>query len=70
MSETASATLTYQDRLRCLVERKARQTREKIARFGHMDEDDLGLVAPPEEFDWQPIPNHPNGSFYGAAGWA
>lgn len=70
MTIASSAELTYAERLRLLVERKLTQTREKIDRFGHMDEDDLGLVAPPEDFDWQPIPNHPNGSFYGAAGWA
>ncbi len=69
MSVAPSAPLTYEDRLRRLVERKGEQTREKIDRYGHMDEDDLGLVAPPEELDWEPIPNHANGSFYGAAGW-
>ena len=70
MTIASSAELTYAERLRLLVERKLTQTREKIDRFGHMDEDDLGLIAPPEDFDWQPIPNHPDGSFYGAAGWA
>ncbi|HUW85039.1 MAG TPA: pyruvate formate lyase family protein [Phycisphaerae bacterium] len=70
MSDVHVAPLTYQDRLRHLVERKLKQTREKIARFGSMDEDDLGLVAPPEDFQWEPIANHPNGSFYGARGWA
>jgi len=70
MSDVPVAPLTYQERLRHLVERKLNQTREKIARFGSMDEDDLGLVAPPEDFQWEPIPNHPNGSFYGARGWA
>ncbi|KPK86082.1 MAG: formate acetyltransferase, partial [Phycisphaerae bacterium SM23_33] len=70
MNMAPAGGLSYDDRLRHLVQRKAQQTREKIARFGHMDEDDLGLVAPPQEFDWQPIPNHANGSFYGAAGWA
>ena len=70
MTTTADKPLTYADRLEGLVATKLAQTREKIDRFGPMDEDDLGLVAPPEDFDWKPIPNHPNGSFYGPAGWA
>lgn len=70
MSDVRVAPLTYRDRLWHLVERKLKQTREKIDRFGSMDEDDVGLVAPPEDFQWEPIANHPNGSFYGACGWA
>jgi formate C-acetyltransferase len=35
-----------------------------------MNEDDYGLVLPPDDFKWQPKPNHPNGSFYGLEGWA
>ena len=70
MSLTSAGPLTYDDRLGHLVSRKLEQTREKMDHFGHMNEDDLGLVAPPEEFQWQPIANHPNGSFYGAQGWA
>ena len=35
-----------------------------------MNEDDYGLVLPPENCRWQPTPNHPNGSFYGLDGWA
>jgi len=62
--------LTYADRLRMLVDTKRRQTREKIDRFGTMDEDDYGSVAPPADFAWEVIPNHANGSFYGPAGWA
>ena len=64
------AGLTYRDRLRMLADAKRRQTREKIDRFGTMDEDDYGSVAPPEDFSWEVTPNHPNGSFYGPAGWA
>jgi formate C-acetyltransferase len=70
MSDVHAAPLTYRHRLRHLIERKRKQTRDKIDRFGSMDEDDLGLVAPPAGFQWEPIPNHPNGSFYGARGWA
>ena len=53
MSVARVAPLSYQDRLRHLIERKGEQTREKVDRFGHMDEDDLGLVAPPEDFEWR-----------------
>ena len=36
----ATSTLTYDDRLRALRERKLAQTAEKIAAYGSMDEDD------------------------------
>ncbi len=62
--------LPYADRIKRLVERKVRQTREKVARGGYMDGDDHGTVAMPEGFRWEPIPNHPCGSFFGFAGWA
>jgi len=62
--------LTYRERLDLLRERKLKQTKEKLAKNGFMDEDDYGTVVPPEDFHWEPIPNHPNGSFYGAKGWA
>ena len=70
MTQTTTESWTYERRLRRLVEAKLQQTRDKVACMGPMDEDDLGLVAPPGELDWKPIPNHPNGSFYGPAGWA
>jgi len=62
--------LTYENRLAMLRERKRAQTREKLQRFGPMDEDDYGTVPPPEEFHWEPLPNHPDGSWYGPDGWA
>lgn len=62
--------LTYQQRLDLLRHKKLEQTREKLARNGYMDEDDYGTVVPPDDFHWEPIPNHPNGSWYGAKGWA
>ncbi|MDZ7619590.1 MAG: pyruvate formate lyase family protein, partial [Patescibacteria group bacterium] len=55
------------DHLRC---RKEAQTEEKLRRLGYMNEDDYGMVLPPEDFHWRPTPNHPNGSFYGLRGWA
>ena len=66
----AAAELTYADRIRLLREKKIRQTQEKLAKNGPMDEDDYGTVLPPAGFAWEPIPNHPNGSFYGLDGWA
>ena len=59
----------YASRLEHLRNRKEAQTAEKLRRLGAMNEDDYGMVLPPEDFDWQPKPNHPNGSFYGLKGW-
>ena len=60
----------YASRLEHLRRRKEAQTQEKLRRLGYMNEDDYGMVLPPEDFTWQPKPNHPNGSFYGLRGWA
>ncbi len=70
MALTVQTGVDYAFRLEHLRKRKEAQTEEKLRRLGYMDEDDYGLVLPPEDFDWQPKPNHPNGSFYGLQGWA
>jgi formate C-acetyltransferase len=70
MIRSAIQDLTYRQRLELLREKKLQQTQEKIRRHGSMDEDDYGTVCPPDDFQWQPIANHPNGSWYGPAGWA
>ena len=70
MSATSDQSITYQDRLDHLREKKLEQTQEKIRRVGYMNEDDYGLVLPPEDFSWEIIPNHSNGSFYGLKGWS
>ncbi len=62
--------LDYASRLEHLRQRKEAQTAEKLRCLGYMNEDDYGMVLPPEGFEWQPKPNHPNGSFYGLQGWA
>ncbi len=62
--------LTYRQRLQLIREKKLQQTRDKIARYGPMDEDDYGTVCPPADFHWEPIANHPCGSWFGAIGWA
>ena len=62
--------LSYEARLEHLRLAKEAQTQEKLRKLGYMNEDDYGLVLPPEEFCWQPAPNHRNGSFYGLDGWS
>lgn len=62
--------LTFQDRIEMLRETKLRQTREKRERSGYWDTDDHGTVPLPLGWSWTPIPNHPNGCFYGPSGWA
>jgi len=70
MVREATQELTYRQRLELIRQKKLQQTRDKIARYGPMDEDDYGTVCPPADFEWQPIPNHPCGSWFGPAGWA
>jgi formate C-acetyltransferase len=62
--------MTYATRLDHLRQQKKSQTQEKLRRLGYMNEDDYGLVLPPEKFPWQPTPNHNDGSFYGLEGWS
>lgn len=62
--------LSYAARLEHLRKMKEVQTQEKLRKLGYMNEDDYGLVLPPETSCWQPTPNHPNGSFYGLDGWS
>lgn len=62
--------MDYAERICLLRETKMRHTREKFARHGHMDGDDLGSIAPPPDFHWDIIPNHPDGSYHGPQGWA
>jgi len=70
MASIVRQDLSYEDRLEHLRRRKEAQTQEKLRRLGYMNEDDYGLVLPPEGFSWQPTPNHANGSFYGLEGWS
>jgi len=60
---------TYRDRIDRLRIRKLDQTRAKVEHYGYLDRDDHGDVLAPEGFDWQPTANHPNGGFYGFAGY-
>jgi pyruvate-formate lyase len=70
MARSVQDGIDYATRLEHLRRRKEAQTQEKLQRLGYMNEDDYGMVLPPEDFAWQPKPNHPNGSFYGLQGWA
>jgi len=62
--------LTYDRRIEMLRATKLAQTKAKIDADGYMDGDDYGTVLPPEDWQWTPTPNHPNGSWYGYDGWA
>ena len=62
--------MTYQERLKILREKKITHTLEKVEQKGSMDADDYGSIALPEGFDFAPVANHPNGSFYGVEGWS
>lgn len=66
---TTTTPLSYRERIALLVARKLQQTQEKFARNGYMDADDLGSIAAPPEFTWQPAYNDPAGDFYGAKAW-
>ncbi|MCL6456546.1 MAG: pyruvate formate lyase family protein [Gorillibacterium sp.] len=66
---TEDKDLTYTARIRVLRERKLAQTSRKVEQEGGLDEDDYGRIVPPDGFTWNIIPNHPDGSFYGYAGW-
>ena len=70
MSTATEETRAYAWRIERMRERKLEQTAAKIAAAGHLDGDDYGTVLPPDRWQWQPEPNHPDGSWYGYEGWA
>jgi formate C-acetyltransferase len=60
--------LTYDQRIEQLRQTKLEQTRIKQQTLwdtGYYDSDDKGLVPPPAGFEYQPVPNHPSGGFFG-----
>ena len=59
---------TYAQRIKALRETKAQHTDIKIARNGYFDIDDHGYIPWDEPIDFEPIPNHPDGSCYGIRG--
>jgi len=70
MATALQHTLSFEDRLEHLRRKKEEQTQAKLQKLGYMNEDDYGLVLPPEGFQWRPTANHANGSFYGLEGWS
>lgn len=62
--------LDYVTRIAKLREIKLRQTQEKIDQAGSINADDHGRIMPPQGWQWKPIPNHSNGSFYGYQGYS
>ena len=60
----------YRERMAILRERKIEDTRDKAGYRTFMDGDDYGAIMPPEDFHFEPIPNHANGSWYGYEGWS
>ena len=62
--------MNYQERMNHLRAVKERQTLEKMAKNGYMDEDDYGSVPAPEGFEPRVEFNDPvNHTFYGAKLW-
>ncbi|MBO5307203.1 MAG: formate acetyltransferase [Lentisphaeria bacterium] len=59
----------YTRRITALVERKKQQTREKLQILGPRDEDDYGLVLPPDGFRCELPVRDETGSFSGSYAW-
>ena len=62
--------LTYNDRIELLREKKLQQTQAKLQAVGYINEDDYGMVLPPNGFDWKPTATHRSGSWHGVRAWA
>lgn len=60
----------FRRRVEFLRQRKLIQTQEKRQIRPYQDGDDYGSVVAPEDFRWECIPNHKNGSWYGYDGWS
>lgn len=60
----------YQDRIRILKQRKLEETRAKSKMKVYQDGDDYGSIPAPDDYKFQCIPNHENGSWYGYEGWS
>ena len=54
MSTLVQNGLDYESRLDQLRAKKEAQTQAKLRKLGYMNEDDYGLVLPPDDFKWQP----------------
>lgn len=60
----------YTDRIHWLREQKVAETQKKFKRFGYTDEDDYNFLCPPEDYNWTPKGDTPNGDFHGYRGWS
>lgn len=60
----------YTKRLKHLRDLKIEETKKKVIKFGHTDEDDYHFLVPPEGYDWKPRGDTPNGDFHGMRGWS
>lgn len=58
------------NRIKQLRTDKLNATKEKLAYYGYVDEDDYNFLAPPEGYHWEPTPTHQNGDFHGYMAWA
>lgn len=62
--------MSYAGRMARLIARKIEQTKEKQARLGARDEDDYGLVLPPESFKVDLPVRDATGQWSGPRSWA
>lgn len=62
--------LDYKKRIQILRERKLEETRIKSQMAVYQNGDDYGSVPAPEDYRFQCVPSHPNGSWYGYKGWS
>ena len=60
----------YNQRMELMKRKKLLETKDKIKKYGFLDQDDYGNIVPPEDFEFNIIPNHENKCFYGASAWA
>ncbi|MDD5602704.1 MAG: pyruvate formate lyase family protein, partial [Eubacteriales bacterium] len=61
---------TYEERLRLLKIKKLEHTKKKKEQQGYMNADDYGTIPFPDDYSFKPLPNSPNGGFYGYRGMA
>ena len=61
---------SYAEQMARLTARKNAQTREKLSKLGFRDEDDYGLVLPPESFKADLPVRDATGQFSGPRAWA
>lgn len=64
------AEMGYKTRIRILRERKLEETQVKSKMAVYQNGDDYGSVPAPEDYHFQCVPNHENGSWYGYKGWS